>query len=151
MWPKKTGSAQTGASILNSCDFHAFIDPWSFIWRKPNLTVEVPAINRKLHSIVEVNRASCFRDTSDQSFGFCSWFSVSFLHKHKNYFNSGMHTLIELKFSTRAGQSKANLSTKCCEDPTKIYVVINDYSKVDLLTGLQGKTLTGSTWKSVCS
>jgi len=49
------------------------------------------------------------------------------LHKHKNHSNSGMHTFIELKFGTRAGQPKANISTKFCEDPTKILVVINDY------------------------
>ena len=31
-----------------------------------------------------------------------------------------MHTLIELKFGTRAGQTKANISTEFCEDPTKM-------------------------------
>ena len=40
-----------------------------------------------------------------------------------------MHTLIELKFGARTRQSKANVSTEFCEDPTKILVVINDYSR----------------------
>ena len=36
--------------------------------------------------------------------------------------------LIELKFGTCAGQPKASISPKFCEDLTKILVVINNYS-----------------------
>ena len=49
--------------------------------------------------------------------------------QHKNRFNSEMHASIGLKFSERVGQPKAIISTKFCEDPTKILVVINDYSR----------------------
>ena len=67
-------------------------------------------------------------------------------HKHKNYSNSGMHTSIELKFSTRVGLSKANICAKFGAYRTKNLVDISDNSrkkKIDLLTGLQGKPLTG--------
>ena len=51
-----------------------------FYPKNTTFVVEVPAFNRKLHSKVEVNCTSCFLDTSDQSFGFCSsfFFSSSF-------------------------------------------------------------------------
>ena len=131
MQPKKTGHVQMAVNILTGITKSRFIRIHRFVIFNPKKTkfaVKVPAYNRKLHSKVEINHASQFRDTSDQSFGFCS--SFFFLsHKHKNHSNSGMHTSIELKFGTRAGQPKANISTKFCEDPTKILVVINDYSR----------------------
>ena len=43
-----------------------------FYLKNTKFAVKVPAYNWKLHSKVEVNHASRFRDTSDQSFGFCS-------------------------------------------------------------------------------
>ena len=50
-----------------------------FYLKNTKFTVEVPAYNRKLHSKVEVNFASCFQDMGNQSFGFCSsFFSSSF-------------------------------------------------------------------------
>ena len=70
--------------------------------------MEVPAYKGKLHSKIEANCAGRFRDTSEQSFSFCSSF---FLHKHKNHSNSGMRTSIELKFGTHVGQPKANISS----------------------------------------
>ena len=36
--------------------------------------------------------------------------------------------MLRLEFGKRVGQPKANISTKFCEDPTKIIVVINNYS-----------------------
>ena len=44
--------------------------------------------------------------------------------------NSETHASIGLKFGKHVGQPKANyISTKFCEDPTKILVVINNYSR----------------------
>ena len=133
MRPKETGRAQMGVSILTGITKLRFshIHRSVIFYRKnTKFAVEVPAYSRKLHYKVEVNRASNFRDMSDQSFGFCSsfFFLFFFSNKHKIHSNSGMRTLIELKFGTHAGQPKANISTKFCEDPTKIFVVINDYS-----------------------
>jgi len=47
--------------------------------------------------------------------------------QHKNGYNSKTHALIGIKFGKRVGQPKANISTKFCENLTKILVVINDY------------------------
>ena len=127
MRPKKTGCVQTGVSILTGITksrFSRIHRSVIFYPKNTKFTVEVPTYNRKLHSKIEVNHASRFRNTSNQSFGFCSWFFFLFFfsHKNKNHSNSGMHTSIELKFGTRAGQPKANISTKVCEDPTNILV-----------------------------
>ena len=70
-------------------------------------------------------------------------FFFFFSHKHKNYSNSGMHTLIELKFGTRVGQPKVNISTKFGAYRSKNFVIISDNFRKQLLTGLQGKLLTG--------
>jgi len=127
VWPKKTGHAQTGVSILTginlqfSCIYRSVI----FYLKNTKFVVEVPAYNRKLHAKFEVNHASRFRDMSDQSFSFCS--SFLFLLPFAQTQKPGIHTPIELKFGTRAGQSKVNISAKFCEVPTKIVVVINDY------------------------
>ena len=112
MRPKKTRCAQMGVKILTGITksrFSRIHRSMIFYLKNTKFVVEVSVYNRKLHSKVEVNRASRFRDTSDQSFGFCSWFFYSsFLHKHKNHPNSGMYTSIELKFGTCAGQPKTN-------------------------------------------
>jgi len=135
MRPKKTGRAQTGVSILTGItksQFSRIHRSMIFYLKNTKFAVEVPAYNRKLHSKVEVNRTSRFRHTIDQSLSFCSSFFflliLLLLHKHKNHSNSGMHTLIKLKFGTHVGQPKVNINAKFCEDPTKILVVINDYS-----------------------
>ena len=69
----------------------------------------MPAYKGRQHSKIEANRTSRFQDTSEQSFFI---FFLLFSHKHKNHFNSGMHTLIELKFVTSVGQPTVNVSTK---------------------------------------
>ena len=118
--PNKTGRAQTGVGILTGITksrFSRIHKSMIFYLKNIKFAVEVPAYNRKLHFKVEVNRTSCFRDMSDQSFSFCSLFFFFlffffFSHKHKIHSNSGKHTSIELKFGTRAGQPKVNISTK---------------------------------------
>ena len=79
MRPKKMGCAQTGVSILTGIT-----------------KLQFSCIHR-----------SVIRDTSEQSFSFCLFFS-SFLHKHSNL---KMNASIKMKFGTRAGQPKANIST----------------------------------------
>ena len=124
VWSKKTGRVQTGVSILTGItksQFPRIHRSVIFYPKNTTFVVEVLAYNRKLHSKVEVNCTSCFLDTSDQNFGFCSsFFFFFFLYKHRNHSNSGMHHFIELKFGTRAGQPKANINVKICEDSIKI-------------------------------
>ena len=151
---KKPGAHANGSEYINrnnkiaiSC-IHRSV---TFYPKINKFAVELSAYKGKLDSKIEVNHARCFRDTRDQSFTFCSsLFFFFFSHKHKNHFISGIHTLIQLKFGTRAEQLKEIISTKFCEDSTKMLVVINDYLRKQRLICWPGKPLLGSTWKLVC-
>ena len=76
MQPKKTGRTQTGVSIFigitNSrfSRIHRSMHAYDPLSEEHQISVEVPAYNRKLHSKVKVNHASRFRYTSDQSSSF---------------------------------------------------------------------------------
>ena len=75
--PRKTGRAQTGVSILTGTTKTRFSRIHRSVIFYPKITkfaVELPAYKGTLHTKIEVNRASRFRDTSEQSFIFCSSF-----------------------------------------------------------------------------
>ena len=86
-----------------------------FYPKNTKFAVEVPTHDGRLHSKFGVNHASHFWDTRDQSFSFFLFF---FSHKHKNRSNSETRASIGLKFGKRVKAN--NISTKFCEDPTKI-------------------------------
>ena len=125
--PRKQGARANGSEYINRNNKAAiFTHSYRsviFNLKNTKFAVELPAYKGRLHSKNEANCASRFRDTSEQSFSFCSSFFF-FSHKHKNYSNSGMHTSIKLKFGTRVGLSKANIRTKFGGCRTKNLVVI---------------------------
>ena len=93
-----------------------------------NFATQLPASQGSLHSKLEGNRSSHFRDTSCQSFVFFSFFFV-FSHTCKNCYNKQTRTPIVLKFGTHKGSPTANPSIKFSINPMNGSGVITDYSR----------------------
>ena len=90
---------------------------------------EVPASKGNLHTKLEENRSSHFRDTSEQKFVLISSFFLllHFAHFAKSAHKTQIRTWIGLKFSTSKGLIKADLCTKFGRNPMNIHGVITDY------------------------
>ena len=94
------------------------------------LATELPASQGSLHSKLEENRSSHFRDTSCQSFVFfLPFFFFVFSHTCKNCYNKPTRTPIAMKFGTQKGSPKANPSIKCGTNPMNGSGVMTDYSR----------------------
>ena len=109
---------------------------------------DVPASYGSLHTKVEENRSSHFRDTSEQNVVLISSFfsSTSFRTIRKLRHKTRMRAQIGLKFGTLEGLIKADLSTNFGMNPMNIHGVMTDYVrkiKVEGLSRLQGKLLGG--------
>ena len=92
---------------------------------------EVPASKGSLHIKFEENRASHFRDTSEQKFVLISSFSSSSTSSFRT-FRKICHTTrirarIGLKFGTLKGLIKADLCTNFGRNPMNIHGVMTDY------------------------
>ena len=133
--PRSPGRTQTGVSILTGTTKYRFSRIHRsaiFYLKNTKFAVGVPTYGRRLNSKFEANHSSCFRDTSDQNFTFFSLFSSYSSSFHTNtkttLLNSRMYAWNKVKFGTRVGQPKANISTKFGGYPMKILVVISDNS-----------------------
>ena len=91
---------------------------------------DMPASYGSLHTTFEEDRSSHFRDTSEQSFVLISsFFSSSFRTLCKIHYKTRMRAPIGMKFDTREGLIKADLSTNFGRDPMDIHGVMIDYSR----------------------
>ena len=93
---------------------------------------QLPASQGSLHSKLEGNRSSHFRDTSCQSFVFFLryfFFFFVFSHTCKNCYNKQTRTPIALKFGTQKGSPKANHSINFGTNPMNGSGVTTDYSR----------------------
>ena len=89
---------------------------------------DVPASYGSLHTKLEENQSSHFRDTSEQTFVLISsFFSSSFRTLRKICHKTRMRTRIGLKFGTLEGLIKADLSTNFGRNPMNIHGVMTDY------------------------
>ena len=109
---------------------------------------EVSARLGSLHSKLEENCSSHFRDTSGQHLGGFSsgFFSTSFRTLCKIRHKTRMRALLELKFGTRKGLIKADPSINFGRNPMNIHGIMTDYlrnKKVESLSCPQGIPLEG--------
>ena len=89
---------------------------------------DVPASYGSLHTKIEENRYSHFRDTSEQNFVLISFsFSTSFRTFRKIHHKTRMRAPIGLHFGTLEGLIKADLSTNVGRNPMNIHGVMTDY------------------------
>ena len=94
---------------------------------------DVPASYGSLHTKFEEHRSSHFRDMSGQKFVLISSFfsssTSSFRTLCKIRHKTRMRAPIELKFGTREGLIKADLSTNFGRNPMNIHGVMTNYSR----------------------
>ena len=89
---------------------------------------EVPASKGSLHTKLEENRSSHFRDTSEQNFVLISsFFSSSFRTLRKIRHKTRMRARMGLKFGTLKRLIKADLCTNFGRNPMNIHGVMTDY------------------------
>ena len=89
---------------------------------------EVSASKGSLHTKVEENRSSHFRDTSEQNFVLISsFFSSSFRTHRKIRHKTRIRARVGLNFGTLKGLIKADLCTNFGRNPMNIHGVMTDY------------------------
>ena len=138
MRPKKparhTLSIFTGRKKMSFSHLCILVIPYPI---ETTFSTEFPTSQGSLHSKLEGNRSSHFRDTSCQSFDFFSLFVSLFLffsffvfsHTCKNCYKTQTRTPIALTFGTQKGSPKANPSIKFGANPMNGSGVMTDYSR----------------------
>ena len=109
-----------------SSDFHTFIDPWSFIWRSPNLLCKCLPIKGGYTPIWSKSHKP-FPRYEWLKFQVFSLLRRSFCTNYKICSNSQAYNLIQLKFCTILGHPEAIISTNFGENLWKILRVIIDH------------------------